>query len=43
VSKALADLGVTAGNLNAAQTQRFMADDVVTWARIVKSAGIQPQ
>jgi len=43
VSKALADLGVTPGNLNAAQTQRFMADDVVTWARIVKSAGIQPQ
>lgn len=43
VSKALSDLGITVSKLGGAKTQRFMADDLATWARIVKAAGLQPQ
>ncbi|EJE50740.1 hypothetical protein PMI14_04602 [Acidovorax sp. CF316] len=43
VSKALSDLSITPGKLNAVQTQRFMTDDLANWARIVKAAGIERQ
>ncbi|MDB5947029.1 MAG: hypothetical protein JWQ33_2055 [Ramlibacter sp.] len=43
VRRTLAELGITPGQTTAAQTQRFMADDKATWARIAKAANIKPQ
>ena len=43
VSKALSALGITPGKLNGVQTQRFMSDDLLNWAHIVKAAGIERQ
>jgi tripartite-type tricarboxylate transporter receptor subunit TctC len=43
VSRSLAELGITPGKTTSAQTQRFLAEDKATWAKIAKAAGIKPQ
>lgn len=42
VSRTLSELGVAPGKLASAPTQRFLAEDKETWARIVQAAGIKP-
>ncbi len=43
VKRRLAELAIAPGVSTPAETQRFLANDLETWARIVKSAGIEPQ